>query len=175
MPEITDKPPDDIEEELEKLREDLDNSIPAKELDRNLLIATWNIRAFGGLTKKWKASSSDSPKRDLHALLCIAEIVSRFDVIAIQEVCGDLRALRHMLKVLNPAWQFLMTDVTRGDAGNRERIAFLFDTRKVRLSGLACELVIPPDELGKIAQDALQEQFARTPYYYNDGSLDTEM
>ena len=27
----------------------------------------------------------DSPKRDLHSLLCIAEIVSRFDVVAVQE------------------------------------------------------------------------------------------
>lgn len=27
-------------------------AIPPKGLDRNLLIATWNIRAFGGLTTK---------------------------------------------------------------------------------------------------------------------------
>jgi len=34
-------------------------------------------------------------------LLYISEIVSRFDIIAIQEVKGNLRALRHMLKYLN--------------------------------------------------------------------------
>ena len=58
----------------------LDEELPAKELDRNLLIATWNIRAFGGLTEKWHSTEVDTLKRDLHSLLCIAEIVSRFDV-----------------------------------------------------------------------------------------------
>ncbi len=30
-------------------------AIPLKGLDRNLLIATWNIRTFGGLTTKWRS------------------------------------------------------------------------------------------------------------------------
>jgi len=42
-----------------------------------------NIHAFGHLTEKWEFTEEDSPKRDLPSLLCIAEIVSRFDVIAI--------------------------------------------------------------------------------------------
>ena len=54
--------------------------------------------------------------------------------------------------------------MTRGDAGNGERMAYLFDTRRIQLSGLACELVVPKEELGKIGTDALQEQFVRTPY-----------
>ena len=77
---------------------------PPKALDRNLLIATWNLRAFGGLTEKWQAAQNDSPKRDLHALRCIAEIVSRFDVVAVQEVRANLKALRHLLKALGPNW-----------------------------------------------------------------------
>ena len=35
-----------------------------------------------------------------------------------------------------------MTDVTRGKAGNNERMAFVFDPRRVRPSGLAGELVV---------------------------------
>ena len=67
--------------------------MPAKALDRNLLIATWNVHAFGGLTEKWESSEDDWPKRDLHSLLCISEIVTRFDdVVALQEAKVDLKA-----------------------------------------------------------------------------------
>ncbi len=166
MPAITDPAPADIEAELLQLRAFLDNDLPAKTVDQNLLIATWNIRAFGDLTEKWASSESDSPKRDLHALRCIAEIISRFDVVAIQEVKENLKALRHLFKLepFKSNWSFLLTDVTRGDPGNGERMAYLFDRRKVNLSGLACELVIPKEQLDSIEPDALQEQFARTPY-----------
>ena len=102
---------------------------------------------------------------NMQSVRCIAEIVSRFDVIALQEVRGKLKSLRHMLKVLGPNWSFLLTDVTEGDPGNDERLAFLFDTRRVKLSGLACELVVPEEQLAAgIAADALRKQFARTPY-----------
>src|SRR5688500_8409486 len=101
MPSITDKPPQDIQAELAELVTTLDRDIPAKALDRNLLIATWNLRVFGDLTEKWVSSESASPKRDLHSLLCIKEIISRFDVIALQEVRGNIKCLRHILKVLD--------------------------------------------------------------------------
>lgn len=164
MPSITDTPPQNIQDELAELATTLDADVPAKALDRNLLIATWNLRVFGDLTEKWVASETDSPKRDLHSLLCIKEIISRFDVIALQEVRGNIKCLRHMLKALDPHWSFVLTDVTRGDPGNDERMAFLFDTRKVHLSGLACELVVPLEELRGVAEGSLDKQFARTPY-----------
>jgi len=164
MPEITDVPPQRIVEELKTVREALDCTIPSKALDKNLLIATWNLRALGDLTEKWKAESGDSPKRDLHALRCIAEIVSRFDVIAIQEAKANLKSLRHLLKVLGPSWGLILSDVTKGAPGNGERLAFVFDTRRVRLSGLACELVVPREKLSEFSQDNLDKQFARTPY-----------
>src|ERR671916_396572 len=171
MPEIndptfvaTESPPEEVVADLARLRDALDRDIPAKALDRNLLIATWNVRAFGDLTEKWASSQDDTPKRDLHALLCIAEIVSRFDVIALQEVKDNLKALRHMLHVLGPRWGLSLTDVTKGAPGNGERMAFLFDTRRVLPSGLACELVVPQEQLERIGLDALERQFARTPY-----------
>jgi hypothetical protein len=68
----------------------------------NLLIATWNVRAFGDLTEKWESAGEDSPKRDLHFLLCMAEIVSRFDVVAVQEGKNHLKALRHLIHALGP-------------------------------------------------------------------------
>jgi endonuclease/exonuclease/phosphatase family metal-dependent hydrolase len=165
MPSITDRPPLGIRGELADLRDVLDASIPPKAVDRNVLIATWNIRSFGDLTEKWVAGQSDTPKRDLHSLLCIAEIVSRFDVVALQEVKANLKCMRHMLKWLGPHWGLIMTDVTRGAPGNGERMAFVFDRRKVSISGLACELVVPQEHLTQgIGEDALDRQFARTPY-----------
>jgi endonuclease/exonuclease/phosphatase family metal-dependent hydrolase len=165
MPLITDPPPADVVADLAVLKAALNEKVPKREQD-NLLIATWNIRAFGSLTRKWHSGPDDSPRRDLHSALAIAEVLGRFDVIAIQEVKADLRALRDVLKLLGPQWAFAMTDVTYGNAGNAERLAYLFDTERVRLSGLACELVVP-DDLDtpfSSAANAFQRQFVRTPY-----------
>lgn len=164
MPTILDVPPFEILENLRLLSEDLDAKIPSKKLDKNVLIATWNIRAFGDLTREWISSGGDSPKRDLQSILCIAQILKRFDVIAIQEVKANIRALRDTLKLLGSHWSIILTDVNRGDSGNGERMAYLFDTRRVNLSGLACELVVPNEWYGRIEQGALHEQFVRTPY-----------
>ncbi|MEX2621927.1 MAG: endonuclease/exonuclease/phosphatase family protein [Egibacteraceae bacterium] len=166
MPTIRDTPPKAVAGELADLDDALDDAIPARRVDRNLLVATWNLRAFGGLTDKWVAGDDDSPKRDLAGLRAVGQIVSRFDVVALQEVRGNLRALRHLLAWLNRAgdtWGLLLTDVTRGAAGNDERMAFLYDTRRVKPSGLACELVVPP-ERDDIEEGAFGRQFARTPY-----------
>ena len=101
MPTIHDTPPAAIQNELNNLAQALDTDIPSK-TDTNLLIATWNIRRFGSLTREWTAGANDSPKRDLRGLRAICEIVSRFDVVAIQEVTGDLRALRDMMSFPGP-------------------------------------------------------------------------
>ncbi len=167
-----DNPPEKFKAELEALRKALDATIPAKTLDRNILIATWNLRAFGNLTEKWEITEKDSPKRNLHALRCIRDIVSRFDIIAIQEVRDNLKCMRHLMKALGRNWMFIMTDVTKGSAGNFERLAFVFDTRKVKLSGLAGEIVLPQEALKADEADAMTEQFARTPYavsFYSEG------
>lgn len=60
-------------------------------------------------------------------------------------------------------WRYLVTDTTEGEPGNNERLAFLYDTRKVRFTGLAGELVLPdlrkPD--GTIVK---VDQLVRTPF-----------
>jgi endonuclease/exonuclease/phosphatase family metal-dependent hydrolase len=139
-------------------------AVPAKQLDRNLLVGTWNLRAFGGLTEKWRSEAGDEPIRDLFDLRCVAEVVSRFDVVAIQEVRGNLTALQTLLAALGPNWATIMTDVTRGKAGNNERMAFAFDLRRVRPSGLAGELVVAIESGTSVTASGLDRQFARTPY-----------
>lgn len=167
LPDIRDPAaPEAVRVEMAKLRAALDATIPIKRaVDRNLLIATWNIRAFGGLTPTWRSDDDDSPKRNWRGLHAIAEIVSRFDVVAIQEVRRDLTALRTLVATLGSNWSFLVTDITRGTKGNVERMGFVFDTARVQLSGLAGELAAPDDEevLAELSPERPFRQFARTP------------
>ena len=164
MAAVTDDPPADVAAEMQALNTALDQLVPAKELDRNLLVATWNIRAFGDLTEKWRSGQGDTPKRDLASLRCITAMLVRFDVIVVQEVRGNLKCLRQALKVLGPSWGMILTDVTQGPEGNDERLAFLFDTRRVTPSGLACELVLLDPRPGAAGAESTVRQFARTPY-----------
>ncbi len=163
MPILTDPPPPELTRDDESLLAHMDIVVPARTVDRNLLIGTWNLKAFGALTEKWQAAPNDSPKRDRHALRLIAEVVSRFDVTAIQEVLSDLTAARELMRLLGPNWGLIVTDVTRGSAGNNERLGFIFDRRRLAPSGLAAELVVPTEEAG-ISEGAFDRQFARTPY-----------
>ena len=50
-----------------------------------------------------------------------------------------------------------MTDINRGSKGAGKRMAYLFDASRVELSGLAGELVVPPEWLAEIAPSALHE------------------
>jgi exonuclease III len=159
-----DDPPAATLATLERLEEALDDDdIPPKRDGENLLIATWNIKALARVTKRWTASDSDNPKRNLLDLCCIATIMSRFDVIALVEVKREMEALRLLMEILGPKWGFIVSDVTEGTGGNTERLGYVFDLDRVRPSGMAGELVIPDDEL-KLSDAVLKEQFDRTPY-----------
>lgn len=145
-------------EDIVRLRQRLDD-VPPKQTDQNLLVATWNIRAFGGLSEQWSETDA-SPKRNLRGLASIAEVIRRFDIVAIQEVKRDTTALRYLLEeFLGPDWGVILSDVTEGDPGNSERLAYVYDSRRLTPSGLAGEIVVPP-----IGNDPPPVQFARTPY-----------
>ncbi|WP_330352014.1 hypothetical protein [Streptomyces chartreusis] len=56
---------------LAQWEEQLDAVVPTKAAGANLLVATWNLRAFGDLIKAWKTGEGISPKRnfaDIHAI-----------------------------------------------------------------------------------------------------------
>ena len=131
---------------LLKLRKQLDEEIPQKTATDTLLLATWNIREF-------------SDNRNLESLYYIAEIVSRFDLIAIQEVAANMKGLESLMSLLNLNWDYIVTDSTDGSAGGGERLAFLYNKSKITFKKLAGEITLPLDKLidGKL-------QFARTPY-----------
>jgi hypothetical protein len=84
---------------VKKLREIIKNSkIPDKKIDQNLLIATFNIREFGNKTRK------------KFAINALAEICSKFDIIAIQELRSNLKDLKRLLNVLGPYWKVIFND-----------------------------------------------------------------
>lgn len=142
-----------IIEGLKRLRAQLDTEIPVRSLDKTLRLATWNIREF------------DSPaygERTAEPFFYLAEVISRFDLVAVQEVRRDLSALERLMRHLGGHWRYLVTDTTEGDPGNDERLACLYDSRKARFTGLAGELVLPATQDGGLSLQATQ--IARTPF-----------
>ena len=144
------------------LRQKLTREVPPKNLHESLLLATWNIREF---------DSTKGGRRTEESFAYIAEIASRFDLLALQEVRENLSALEHLQGMLGPWWAYIVTDVTEGQPGNRERTAFLFDKRKVRFAGIAGEAVIPPKAVRTTRADGKNttiyepsKQLSRTPF-----------
>lgn len=135
-----------ISEKLLSLREQLDRQVPAKTATDTLLLATWNIREFGD-------------NRRGESLHYLAEIISRFDLIAVQEVSSNLAGLQKLVALLGHNWDYIVTDSTDGTAGGGERMAFIFDKCKIFFRKMAGKIVLPENNL--IEQ---KSQFARSPF-----------
>ena len=131
-----------IAKERMALKELLDVLVPKRQLDENVLIATWNIAHF-------------SNRKSARSLRYIADICERFDLIALQEVKSDLRGLSRLQEMLPGRYRILVSDPT----GNAERMAFLYDSRTVVSTGLVCEVVFT----GTIDEPETF-QFNRSPY-----------
>jgi endonuclease/exonuclease/phosphatase family metal-dependent hydrolase len=125
-----------VADRLLRLRTKLRHDIPDRNVDQSVLIATWNLREFGRNEK--------CGKRLGESILYIAEIISRFDIVAIQEVNERLADFQFLMELLGRWWEYIVTDVTPGPSGNKERIAFVYDSRKLRFDHLAGELSLAP-------------------------------
>jgi endonuclease/exonuclease/phosphatase family metal-dependent hydrolase len=136
-------------ENLLRLRGALDSHMPEKVSDQNLIIATWNLKEFGHFTERLPET-----------YFYIAEIINRFDLVAIQEVKSTLTDLEIIMRLLGSNWAYLIADITEGTDGNSERFAYVYDKRRVRSSGLAGEVVLWND----ITAGSTVTQLKRTPY-----------
>jgi len=139
-------------ENILKLRKVLDEKVPRVKLD-SFLLATWNIRDFDSN----KFGNGPRLPESFHYL---AEIISRFDLVAMQEVNRDLKPLDTLVSLLGPEWDFIVTGTTEGSSGNEERMAFLFNKNRIRFTNLAGQVVLPKNRL--ISAEGLQ--FARMPF-----------
>ncbi|MGF1609750.1 MAG: endonuclease/exonuclease/phosphatase family protein [Kiloniellales bacterium] len=126
--------------------------IPPSKLDETLNFATWNIREFG------------RKKRKARAIHYIAEILSQFDLIAITEVRSNLEDLLRAMYIMGPYWDMVFSDFDTDPAGNQERIAYVFDKRMVRFTGLAAEAGPPRRKDKKSGEYLPAYTWWRSPY-----------
>lgn len=121
---------------LRKLRAALAKHLPA-DVDRmrTVRIGTWNIREFG--------NTKEGGRNTYEPLYYMAEIISNFDIVALQEVRDDMREFLQLRDILGPDWDYLATDVTDGGAGNGERMVFLYNGSRARFRNIAGELTLP--------------------------------
>jgi hypothetical protein len=97
-------------DKLLTLKSQLDAVIPGKNQEKNLLLATWNIRDLG----KQGGFNPAGPLPESY--FYIAEILSAFDLIAVQEV-NDLAPLELILSIMGGHYSFMATDVADSRAG----------------------------------------------------------
>ncbi len=127
-------------------------SIPPRDTE-NLLVATWNIANLG----------DPGQMRTQADLMLLAEIVSWFDVVAIQEVNKNLSDAWEIKALLPESWRTIFTDV----GGNQERMVFLYDNDVVSLRSLAGEIAIAPGSHRYIRIKGIKQRFLgfdRNPY-----------
>ncbi len=136
-------------EKLLLLKQDLNNTIAPRQTDNNLIVASWNIKEFGHTTQ-----------RIAESYFYIAEILSHFDLVAIQEIKSSLDDLYIIMRLLGDDWGYLVNDITEGDSGNSERSCYIFNKKRVQLAGLAGEIVL----WDEITRSSTLKQLKRTPY-----------
>ncbi len=98
--------------------------------DGRLLLASWNIANLG---------AQGRPPR---SLALIAHVLSRFDLIAVQELNDDFRAFERLVRRMDGGFDFVMSD--RG--GNNERLAFVYRTGKIAIDRLWGEVALTKRE-----------------------------
>lgn len=93
-------------------------------------MCSWNLQNFG-------KSKSDA------GIIYMAEILRKFDVVAIQEVVagyGGSRAVARLADELNrlgSKWDYVISDPTSSMGNSKERYAFIWNTSKIKKKGEA--------------------------------------
>jgi endonuclease/exonuclease/phosphatase family metal-dependent hydrolase len=134
---------------LLELKRGLDREIAPRRADENLIIASWNLKEFGHTTQRLPET-----------YFYIAEILSYFDLVSIQEIKSTMKGLQIILRLLGDDWGYLVNDITEGNAGNSERSGYLFNKKRVQLAGLAGEIVL----WDTLTANSTIKQLKRTPY-----------
>lgn len=130
---------------LKRLREMLAKSVQPRRTEQNLLVASWNIQNFG------------YGERHGESLYYIAEILSVFDLIAVQEITNKLADLNKVMRILGPNWSYTYTDPARGPGSGDESSAYLYNTDRVRPTGLSGELSVWSAELEAALGDDIDD------------------
>ena len=126
-------------------------NIPAPGQQGAVLIASWNIANLG----VHKRRDSD--------FSVIAEILSWFELVAIQEIADNLEDFLAITAKLPAHFAWIFND----RAGNDERAAYIYDTRRVTLSSKIGEVVVVDSDRRYISLPGIDRPFTgfnRNPY-----------
>lgn len=140
-----------VADEVGRLRKHKKTRQIPKRQTGKLLAATWNIANLGA-----------QHRRDPDLSL-IAEVIGWFDIVAVQECRENFGDLFDVHAKLPKSFRVLMSDAS----GNNERMAFLYDSRKLGLLEEVGEIAFPPSRFKSIKLPAVEAQFNgfdRTPY-----------
>ena len=124
--------------------------VPKKEAD-TLLVGSWNVANLGAQARR----------RD--DLLLIAEILTWFNVVALQECRDNFSDLADILHSMGNRYAYVMSDAS----GNNERMAFVYDRKKLKLLEEVGEISLPPAQARLVTIPGVKakfEGFDRTPY-----------
>jgi endonuclease/exonuclease/phosphatase family metal-dependent hydrolase len=124
--------------------------VPRRKSGR-LLVASWNIARLGG-----------NERRDEDYKL-LATMIGWFELVALQEVRDNLAGLRAIQANLPRPFRVLFSD----SAGNNERMAFVYDSRKVSPLEEIGEIGFSPRELAAVRKAKVGrpfQSFDRTPH-----------
>lgn len=130
----------------------LKRHVPTSQRGR-LLLASWNIANLG------------EQKRDQKDLELIAHILSRFDLIAVQEVKSDLGHLKTIIEHMGERYDWIVNDA----AGNNERLAFIYSKEKVKPGRLFAEVAVPEKDFPRytVVVPYIVRKQQRVEVYYN--------
>lgn len=163
MPRLTQRQWDHVEQAVKSSRLRQRHGLP-KRSSKSVLIATFNIRKLGSAEDRTDRRRKGRTPGAWHflALAC-----SPFDLIAVQEVQDELaglRRLQHELKRRHRrTMKLLISDITGsqpGGSGMTERMAFLYDPRKIEHTELSSEITV---DRAQVVQNlfARRQEFAR--------------
>jgi endonuclease/exonuclease/phosphatase family metal-dependent hydrolase len=144
----------DADLEIQRLRTYRDTE-PGRQIPTlspgHVLVATWNVANLGVHVRR---------EADCRV---IAELLSWFEIVGVQEVADDLEDFRRVLTHLPSHFAALFTD----RAGNDERAAYLYDTRRVSLGSKIGEVAIVDSDRRYVTLPGIDRPFLgfnRNPY-----------
>ena len=137
--------------------------------EKSVVIGTFNIRKLGSIRNR-------SPQ----AWSFLKRICERFDLLAVQEVMDSLEGLRYLHKALGDDYGLVVSDVTGGifnpedvikcKRGNNERLAFLFNWKRIRRTELASDISYDrTDVVGRLFRERAQYSETWEKYHLNVG------
>lgn len=108
--------------------------VPRPNRPGKLLMGSWNIANLG------------EQKRTEKDLKLIAHLLSRFDLVAVQEIKAGYANFEKIVGFMGKEFDFIMSDA----GGNNERLGYIYRTKKVVLGKLFAEVAIPERNYPKL-------------------------